>query len=193
MIHKVGPSTDPWIQLRFTIRSLDLSFPHWTNCLLLVSQLCRHLPTLPFTPAMWHSFSDFPWSSRSKAFCRSKDQTSTFGPCSSVISIPFSQASSRFVWQPILGLKPCCCFETRLCLFRCSNIHQGHIFFHLFIWIPKNLASTRFLLLSTQNFKLKLKSMKILRRYMHFEVIESQFKHDLLYTTQYGHFANSEL
>ena len=35
-------------------------------------------------------------------------------------------------------------------------------FFYIFIWIPKNMASTRFLVLSTQFLKLKL---KILRKY----------------------------
>ena len=114
MIQSVGPSTEPWIQLRFTIRSLDCSFPHWTNCLLLVSQLCRHLPTLPFIPAMWHNLRDLPWSRRSKAFCKSKDHTLIFGRVRLSCRCPFP----RFVWHPILGLKPCCCFESRLCLFR---------------------------------------------------------------------------
>ena len=53
---------------------------NWTNWCLDVSQFSRLFPTLPFMPALWQSLSTFPWSSRSKAFWRSKDQTSIDAP-----------------------------------------------------------------------------------------------------------------
>ena len=95
----------PCTQLLLTVLSLDISLPHWTNWCLDVSQFSRLFPTLPFMPALWQSLSTFPWSSKSKAFWRSKDQTSIDAPWSSAFFTILSCASKRFVWQPLFGLK----------------------------------------------------------------------------------------
>ena len=112
--HKVGPRTDPWTQLLLTILSFDFSAPHWTYCLLDISQFSRHFPTNPLIPALWQRVRAFPWSSRSNAFCRSNDHASMVGPWLSAWSTPFSHASIKLVWLSLawtrVGVLTACCF-----------------------------------------------------------------------------------
>ena len=77
----LGPRTVPCMQLLFTVRKPEISLLHCTYWCLLVSQFSRLLPTCPFIPALWQRLRAFPWSSKSNAFWRSKDQVSITGPC----------------------------------------------------------------------------------------------------------------